>query len=82
MAALALLLPPPFREWDYDGRWVEAWVVTLTAVDHDHIRAVHQRMVNNVHLPRGHDQAVWWYTAVGDLTRVSGTGTAKTAPGL
>ena len=58
--------------WDHDGNWVEGWVFTVTVVDHEHLRAVYHRVVNNVNAPRGWDQAVWWYMAAGDLKRSAG----------
>jgi hypothetical protein len=50
--------------WDEDGRFVESWLFTLTAVDHDRLRAVYERMVKTATCPR-HDQALWWYAAAG-----------------
>jgi hypothetical protein len=58
--------------WDNDGNWIETWVFSVTLVDHDHLRAVYHRIVNNVQADRQDDQAVWWYMAAGDLARVPG----------
>jgi hypothetical protein len=57
--------------WDDDGNWIETWVFSVTLVDHDHLRAVYHRVVNNVHVDRQDDQAVWWYMAAGDLKRAT-----------
>jgi hypothetical protein len=58
--------------WDDDGNWIEGWVFTVSIVDHEHLRAVYHRVVNNANAPRGSHQAVWWYMAAGDLKRSAG----------